>query len=528
MHAPDGRRPTEHVNVPLVSGDTPRAGDDPAGPASMSPSSPDPRGVLESAEAGGMAIRGGALRIGGYGLGTVLVAVASVLLLRYLGVQDFGRYVTVMSLVAIVSGMTDVGLTVVGAREYVLADHDGRRRIIANIVGIRLVATPIGVLLAVGFAAAAGYGQALVLGTLLAGFGLVLVNTAMTLTIPMSAHLRLGAVTLTELVKQSTIVAGIAALAVLEAPLLAFFAVHVSTGVAVLALTTVLVGRGSRVWPAFELPEWRRLLVESWPVAVGLVLNVLFVRVLVILCTLLVSETEVGLFATSYRILEAVIALPAIMVGAAYPILVHAAAGDADRLRYAMQRVGEVSLLAAAFCTIGFALAAEPIVVILGGAEYRDAVPVLRLQSFALLGAFMFQVWVFGLLSLQRQRALIAVNGLGLVGVLVLGLLLIPWVGAPGAALAAVIGEAILALSALVMLVRARGSLRPDFGYVPRIGLAAAIGGGVGLLVGLPDLIAATVACVVYLAVAWRLRTVPDELLEAARVGLARAVGRGA
>ena len=472
-----------------------------------------------------MVIRGGALRIAGYAIGTVLVAVASVLLLRHPGLRDFGRYVTVMSLVAIVVGLTDVGLSVVGAREYVLADAAGRRRLLANLVGIRLVLTPIGVVLAAGFASLAGYGETLVVGTLVAGAGLVLVTTALTLTIPMTAHLRLGAVTATELVKQLTIVGAIAALAILDAPLLVFFAVHVVTGVIVLIVTAVLVDRSSRVGPGFDLREWRRLVAIAWPVAVALILNVLFVRVLIILCTLLVSETEVGLFATSYRILEAIISVPAIMVGAAYPILVHAAAGDADRLTYAMQKVGEVSLLAAGFFVLGFAIGAEPVVLILGGPQYLDAVPVLRIQSLALLGAFMVQVWVFGLLSIRRQKALIAVNGLALAAVLMLGLLLIPLFGAEGAALAAVLGEAVLALAALTMLVRARPALRPRFGYVPRVGLAAACGAAFALL-PLPDLANAVLGCIVYLLAAWVLRAIPPELLDAAREGVSRTLGR--
>ena len=63
--------------------------------------------ILRSPEAGQRVIRGGTIRGLGYGLGVGLTAIASVFLLRYLGVDDFGRYVTVLSLMAIVSGITD-------------------------------------------------------------------------------------------------------------------------------------------------------------------------------------------------------------------------------------------------------------------------------------------------------------------------------------------------------------------------------------------------------------------------------------
>ena len=66
--------------------------------------------VLRSPEAGALVIRGGAVRTLGYGVGVGLTAVASILLLRHLGVADFGRFMTVTSLIAIVGGVTEAGL----------------------------------------------------------------------------------------------------------------------------------------------------------------------------------------------------------------------------------------------------------------------------------------------------------------------------------------------------------------------------------------------------------------------------------
>ena len=72
----------------------------------------------------------------------VLTAIASVFLLRYLGVVEFGRYVTVLSLIAIVSGVTDAGLTAVGARDLALRPMgEPRERLLANLLGLRLVLT---------------------------------------------------------------------------------------------------------------------------------------------------------------------------------------------------------------------------------------------------------------------------------------------------------------------------------------------------------------------------------------------------
>src|SRR4051794_20415924 len=128
-----------------------------------------PEDVLRAAAAGDRAARGGLLRIAVYGAGVALTAAASAVLLRHLGVAAFGRYATVVALVTIAGGVADAGLTIVGQREYVLADADGRRHVLGAVAALRLVLAPVGVLAAALFALAVGYPGEMVAGTLIAG-----------------------------------------------------------------------------------------------------------------------------------------------------------------------------------------------------------------------------------------------------------------------------------------------------------------------------------------------------------------------
>jgi O-antigen/teichoic acid export membrane protein len=474
--------------------------------------------ILASREAGGRAIRGSAMRFGGYALGAALIAVASIFLLRHLGVVDFGRYVTVMSLLAIVGGVTDAGLTLIGAREYVLQRTEGARRsLLADLVGMRIVFTPIGVLLAAGFAAVAGYPSSMVIGTLVAGVGLVIANVAATMTVPLTANLRFGALSTVEVAKNATTAAGVAALVLLGSGLLGFFAVNVAAGVAALVVTVAFAGAASWVAPRMALNEWKPLLREAAPVAASQIVNVVYLRVLVVLMSLLATGVQTGLFATSYRVIEMILGAPVAMIGAAFPILAHAAATEEDRLSYALQRLGEATLLAAGAVVIVLCVAAEPIVVILGGDAYRAAAPVLQIQAFALLGASMTQVWTYGLIALHKQRSLILMNAIALAAILVLGLTLIPLWDAKGAALAASIGETILAGSALVFLVRARPTLRPETAYVWKLLVAGAVATGIALIPGVPIVATTVVALAAYVGVAFLLGAVPLELVHAFR-----------
>jgi O-antigen/teichoic acid export membrane protein len=470
--------------------------------------------VLTAPGAGDRAIRGGVLRVGGYGAGLTAIAVASVFLLRYLGVARFGQYTTVIAIVTIVYGITEAGLTFVAQREYVHADAARRRTLLADLLGIRLVVTPLGVVLGVAFALVAGYPDALVTGTLLAGIGIVLAVVATTVTMPLSADLRLGAITVTDLTRQLVIVAGIIALVLAGAGLVPFFAVYILAGVAALVVALAFTGRAGWVTPRFALRAWWPLLREGAPVALSTVVNVTYVRTLIILASLLATAQQTGLFATSYRISEILLGVPQLMIGAAFPILAHSHVADEQRLAYAVQRIGEAALLLGLALGLALAVGAAPIVNVLGGSAYAAAADTLRIQSAAIAGAFMTQLGTFGLIAIHRQRSLALVNALALAIVLALGLTLIPLWGANGAALAASVGEVALALAALTMLVRARPALRPDLRYVPKLLLATALGAACVLL-PVPDAVATVLALTVYAVVALALRAVPAELIDA-------------
>src|SRR5436305_14055642 len=85
--------------------------------------------ILATSAAGPAATRGGALRVGGYMLGSLTSAVSAALLFRHLGVTDTGLYVTALSLVALVGALSDFGLTAGGGRELSVGPPSERTRV---------------------------------------------------------------------------------------------------------------------------------------------------------------------------------------------------------------------------------------------------------------------------------------------------------------------------------------------------------------------------------------------------------------
>jgi len=81
------------------------------------PGGEPPTDVLDTPEAGERVIRGGALVSATYVAGMLLTALSVPFMVRGLGVDDFGLYVTASSAVMIIAGVTEAGLSGIGTRE---------------------------------------------------------------------------------------------------------------------------------------------------------------------------------------------------------------------------------------------------------------------------------------------------------------------------------------------------------------------------------------------------------------------------
>jgi O-antigen/teichoic acid export membrane protein len=483
-------------------------------PEAQMTDAPEPPGALSGDDVAGRVVRGGAARASGFVISNLLAAAGALVVLRYLGVTDFGRYGVVMALVAIVQGITDAGLSVTGTRELSLAHSAAeRRRVLAHLVGLRIVLTGIGVPAAVAFSALVGYDSTLVLGTALAGAAVFLISVQSAMLIPLSVDLRNGALTLNELLRQGLLVVGFVLVAIVGGGLTAFFLVQVAAGLVLLAAVPLLLERHDRVRPRWTRDELRKLAAVGLPVALAAVLTAAYLRVLVILMSLVSGDDEqIGLFVTSTRIFELVAALPVMLSVIVLPVVSVAARDDRARLHYVVQQMTQLMAVGGALVAIAIVLGAEPILRVLGGAEYVAAAPVLRIQSIALLTLFITAAWSPTLIGMHRQGSVAAATAIGLVIALVAGLVLVPVAQAEGAAWAAAAADAFVLVAAYVLLRRAGPGRELRLGFVPRLLLAAAPALAIGLVPGLPAILDAVIGAGIFAAAALALRIVPPEI----------------
>ncbi len=461
-------------------------------------------------------MRGGLIRGIGFGVSTALGLATAVLLLRYLGVDEFGQYATVSAVLGIVAGITDAGLTAVASREISVArTAQERARLLSHLLVLRIAGATLGVLAGVAFTVLAGYDSVVVAGTALGGLGVILISAQSMLTVPIWVELRIVSLTTLEVLRNALTLAGVAALVLAGAGLLAFFGVQVVVALVLIPVTLLLARAGVRLASGVRRELLVRLVRETFPLAVAFAMSVIYFRVLVVLVSLLSSEEQTGIFGTSFRIFELLLGLPALILSVALPLLSVAGDEDDERLRKGLQSMTEASLLIAGLLVVGIGILAEPGIRLIGGEEYIDAASVLRIQALALIPLFLGQVWQLGLIAGRAQRAMAVANGLALVLVIVLGLSFVPGGGAKAAAWVAVVAEVALALFLRIALGRMRPGGAPNLWCAWKTALAMALAAGAGYLLRDSPLLAVCVAVPVFAIVALVTRAVPADAYHA-------------
>jgi O-antigen/teichoic acid export membrane protein len=481
---------------------------------------PDVVDVLDTPAAGGMVIRGGVVRAVGYIGGVGLSVVAAALMVRHLGVVDWGRYVTVTSLIAIVAGLSEAGMTAIGVREYSTRGRPARDTLMRNLLGLRLAITCLGLVVAVLFAVAARYKPVLVAGTAVAGAGALLAVAQQTYSIPLAAGLRLVWLSLLDLARQAATVVLVIALVVVDSSLFPFFTVFVPVSLFVLALTLVLVRGAVPLLPTFDRARWLEVLRLTIVFSAASAVATLYVSITVVLTSLVGSGRDTGFYGASFRIFTVLATIPLLLANAAFPVVARAARDDEERLKYSIQRLFDVAIVFGAWMVIVTAFGARFAIDVVAGSKFGPSVAVLQIQAFGLIATFLSITWSIALLSLHRHRALLLTNLVGLGASMAITLALVPVLGAKGAAIATVAGEMTLAITYSLTVIRA--GIRVSLGVVPRAALAVAAASALLLIPGLRSLALAVAATAVYFVVAFVVKAMPPEIVAAIAEGRRR------
>lgn len=259
------------------------------------------------------------------------------------------------------------------------------------------------------------------------------------------------------------------------------------------------------------------MLRASTPYFLSGLFLVVYAQIDVIFISAYLNEEAVGWYGAADRLFATFLFIPAALTLAAFPAFSRMFLSDPDPLKKLMSKSFDMLLLIGVPLGLGLLSIADPLVILLFGPEFEQSGTILAVFGIVLILTFQNILLGKFLISIDKQNIWTAVMAIATVITIFLDILLIPLCealignGAVGGALAFVITESILLISALLLL--PSGTLgRANVSVAARILLAGAIMLFAvwpirAMFIGIPILVGAGV----YLGLIALFRVVPKE-----------------
>ena len=151
------------------------------------------------------------------------------------------------------------------------------------------------------------------------------------------------------------------------------------------------------------------------------------------------STREVGIYAAAIRISEIWYFIPTVIISSVSPSIISCHGSNNDLYLTRLKSLYFMMAWLALGVTIPLSLLSDQIISILLGSDFSDAAPVLAIHLWASLAVFLGMASSQHLLVEQLQKISFYRTLIGLVSNVFLNIMLIPNMGAKGAAIATVI-----------------------------------------------------------------------------------------
>lgn len=367
----------------------------------------------------------------------VMQVIAIIILARRLGSESFGYFILATTITTYLLLFVQLGLDIIAVR-YVSQQQFGLSDLVASILGLRLTVATI---VTVGL-----FIYVFIFGTddpinrlLLIMSGLYFTN-ALSLRWPLLAREMMTPLALASFISQFCFFLG--ALLVLNDSQAAFAALAQVAGEVLAALYVWLAfnARCGHVRPSIDILLMRRLLSETWPIFLSLLLGTMMYNFDIIALRLMNKTAEIGVYAATYRCITVFSPFLLVMQSSIYPEFSRAWP-DFSRIRRTAINLSLTSSVVLGGAGLLLCAFASPLLVLLYGEEFGSGARYLQVLSWILpiqgLRTISRQI-VFA----WRQQRVDTVNlAVAVTTNVVFDILLIPDYGALGCAVSSLAAE---------------------------------------------------------------------------------------
>ncbi len=370
-----------------------------------------------------------------------------IVLARYLGADDFGKYTFALSFTALFSVLIDFGLFPVLIRE-VARNKDRTKDYFSNIFGFCLLLGGFTLILDAVLINVLKYPSEIRMLVYLCSLVVLLDTLSLSVYQLFRGHLNLKFESLGIIAHKTVmLIAGLILVYLIKAHLSLMMLPLLFGSVFYFLNAIFFLKRKLGLWPkpTFKKEILKPLLILSWPFFLAGIFAKLYATIDTILLSYLDGDQSVGWYSAAQKLTNAFLLLIAGSLSSAlYPALSYYFVRSKENLNKLFNQAVFYLMLITIPLVCGLIVLARPIILLIYGGGYLPAISILIILSLSIPFVF-FDYIVSGLLNAcERQKINTKIHGFGVALFIVFNLISIPFWGYLGAGLSVLVSFFIL------------------------------------------------------------------------------------
>lgn len=378
-------------------------------------------------------------------IGLVVVA----FLARYLGTARFGLYNFVFFFLSFFGVITNLGIDTILVRE-ISRDKSRAANLIGNSIVMKLILSVLAIVLASTVVILMGYPFHTVKLVLIASLSLTLAFGSLYEVI-FQVNLKMEYPVVARFLGRLFSLVLILLVIFFKGTLVHLTIVTILSNLPVIFLMRYWSGGLVKPKLKIDFTVWKHLLGESWPVALIIFFSLIYVRIDIVMLSLMKDDKAVGLYSAAVKLVESLGIIPAAFMLSIFPLMSKYFKTSPDSLRRSYRLSFKYLMVIIIPIAFGTTLLSNQIILRLYGKTFIGATPALAVLVWSQV--FIFGAVVIGntLVSVDKQRIELFLAAIAAVANVILNFLLIPQYSFVGAAIATLISYAIAPAIALIM-----------------------------------------------------------------------------
>jgi len=378
-------------------------------------------------------------------IGVALSLIGIGFITRYLGQEGFGSYSLILVFVSVFDVLADFGLYSLMTREISKPGAD-EKKVASNIFTIRIFTLLIFLAIAIVSVWFFPYPLKIKTGVAIMSLSCFFLSACQVLMGIFQKYLRTDKPSIAEILGRIFQLLLIILVVYFDLGFLFVLIASLFSSVVIFLLSFIFSRKYIIVSFAFDFSYWKKIIREAIPIAISVILTLVYFKIDSIFLSLSFINrfspsplSDVGIYGIAYRVLEGLIFFPAMFVGLIMPLLSGSAVSDKEQFKKIFQKTLNVLIIFIVPLVVGVLILAMPIVKLIGGNNFIESAPVLRILSFAVGLIFLGSLFGNSIIALNRQKIGAWIYFGGMIFNIVTNLIFIPkyrYLGAAGTTVA--------------------------------------------------------------------------------------------